>query len=346
VTTVTSTQPGDTATPPRTSNLKRLLTNNTFWIFLVDIVLIAFFTIVSIDNSFLGPSNIRNLMSDSATALLLGVAIAFLLGAGEFDISLGANLILSSVVAGLVAVELAPYGLFVIIAGSLAAAVVTGMVVGFVNGLIVTRLHVNSLIGTLAMMGIVTGVAFIVSSGTDVTGIPPVLQDSVGLNNILGVPLPFLVAILVWAAAWAALKYTRFGLHVVAMGSSRAAADRAGLRTKAKITTLFTICGGIAGVAGFIDITRFAATNIAGHTQDSLSAITAAVIGGTLLAGGVISIVGLLGGVILAVILANGLIVIGVSSYYQLIIVGAILVIAVWLDHLKKGEKSLRLFAR
>ncbi|BDI23487.1 ABC transporter permease [Herbiconiux sp. L3-i23] len=344
--TTTGTRPTETATPPRASTLKRLLTNNTFWIFAVDIVLIAFFWAVSIDNSFLGPSNVRNLMSDSATALLLGVAIAFLLGAGEFDISLGANLILASVVAGLIAVELAPYGLFVIIVGSLGGAIVTGMIIGFINGVIVTRLHVNSLIATLASMGIVTGVAFIVSNGTDVTGIPPVLQDSVGLNNILGIPLPFLISILVWGLAWAALKYTRFGLHVVAMGSSRAAADRAGLRTKTKITTLFTICGGIAGLAGFIDITRFAATNIAGHTQDSLSAITAAVIGGTLLAGGVISIVGLLGGVILAVILANGLIVIGVSSYYQLIIVGAILIVAVWLDHLKKGEKSLKLFAR
>jgi len=346
VSTVTKTRHDETVSTRKPSAIKRLLTNNTFWIFAVDIVLIVFFTIVSIDNSFFGPSNLRNLMSDSATALLLGVAIAFLLGAGEFDISLGANLILSSVVAGRIAVELAPYGLAVIIVGSLAGALVTGMVIGLFNGLIVTRMNVNSLIATLASLGIVTGVAFIVSSGTDVTGIPPVLQDGVGLNTVFGIPLPFLVAIVIWGLAWAALKYTRFGLHVLAMGSSRTAADRAGLRTKAKITTLFTICGGLAGVAGFIDITRFAATNIAGHTQDSLSAITAAVIGGTLLAGGVISILGLLGGVILAVILANGLIVIGVSSYYQLIIVGAILIIAVWLDHFKKGEKSLRLFTR
>jgi ribose transport system permease protein len=149
-----------------------------------------------------------------------------------------------------------------------------------------------------------------------------------------------------WVVALLVLKYTRFGLHLLAMGSSRTAAERAGLKTKTKITVLFVVCGGLAGLAGFLDITRFAATNIAGHTQDSLSAITAAVIGGTLLAGGVISILGLVAGVILAVILANGLVVIGVSSYYQLIVVGIILIIAVWLDQLKKTEKGVKLFVK
>ena len=337
---------GNTALPNKTPPLKRILTNNTFWIFAVDILLIIFFTLVSINHTFLSPANLRNLMSDSATALLLGIAIAFLLGAGEFDISLGANLILSSVVAGLLSVALAPFGLATVIGGALFGAIATGTIIGLLNGLIVTRLNVNSLIATLATLGIVTGIAFIVSNGTDVTGIPQVLQDNFGLKYIVGLPLPFLISLAAWIVALLVLKYTRFGLHILAMGSSRTAADRAGLKTKSKITALFMVCGGLAGVAGFIDITRFAATNIAGHTQDSLSAITAAVIGGTLLAGGVISIVGLIGGVILAVILANGLIVIGVSSYYQLIVVGVILVIAVALDQLKKTEKSVKLFAK
>lgn len=343
--TATSTRGPEDAAPRRPAALRRLLTNNTFWIFAVDLALVVCFTAVSINHTFLGGANLRNLMSDSSTALLLGIAIAFLLGAGEFDISLGANLILSSVVAGVIAVQLAPMGLAVVILGSLGGAVLTGMVIGLLNGLIVTRLKVNSLIATLATLGIVTGTAFIVSDGTDVTGIPQVLQDGFGLKTAFGFPVPFLVALVAWVLAWLVLTYTRFGLHVLALGSSRAAAERAGLRTRVKVAALFVLCGGLAGIAGFIDITRFAATNIAGHTQDSLSAITAAVIGGTLLAGGVISILGLLGGVILAVVLANGLIVVGVSSYYQLIIVGVILIIAVWLDQMKKTEKTFRLFA-
>lgn len=326
--------------------IRRLLTNNTFWIFAIDLILIILFTAISINNTFISGTNLQNLMSDSGEGLLLGIAIAFLLGAGEFDISLGANLILSSVVAALVAIWLAPFGIAIVIIASLLGSIITGILVGLVNGLIVTRLNVNSLIATLAMLGIVTGVAYIVSGGTDVTGAPVALQDDFGVKNVVGIPLPFLVAIVAWGIACVALRYTTFGLHLLAMGSSRPAAERAGLNTHRKIVTLFMVAGALAGIAGFIDITRFAATNIAGHTQDSLSAITAAVIGGTLLAGGVVSMVGLLGGVILAVILANGLVVIGVSSYYQLIVVGVILVIAVSVDQLRKSEKKVKLFAR
>lgn len=327
-------------TVPATSLWKRIVRTNTLWILAVDILLIILFTSLSINHSFISATNLRNLATDSSEALLLGIAIAFLLGAGEFDISLGANLILASVVGGLTAGAIGNE--HAVLAGIVAAAVaiLAGILVGWINGFIVTFLRVNSLIATLAMLGIVTGVAFIVSSGTDVTGIPGGLQDGFGLKQILGVPLPAIVSVIAWLIAWLVLRYTRFGMHLLALGSSRTAAERAGLRTRRKIITLFIIGGALAGMAGFIDITRFGATNIAGHTQDSLAAITAAVIGGTLLMGGVISIPGLLCGVALAVILANGLIVVGLSSYYQLIVVGLVLIIAVWLDTFRRAETA------
>lgn len=344
-TTAATTTAAEPATVRRT-RLQAVVGNNTFWIFVIDALLIVLFTVVSINHTFVSNDNLKNLMLDSGEGLLLGIAIAFLLGSGEFDISLGANLILTSVVAGKVAVALAPAGLAAVIAAAIVTALVCGMVIGLVNGLIVTRLRVNSLIATLAMLGVVTGIAYIISGGTDVTGIPAQLQDDFGIASIGVIPLPFLVAIVAWVIAVFALRYTSFGLHLLAMGSARAAAERAGLNVRRKIVTLFVVGGALAGVAGFIDITRFGATNIAGHTNDSLSAITAAVIGGTLLEGGVVSMVGLLGGVILAVILANGLVVINVSSYYQLIAVGVILVIAVSIDQVRKSEKRPRLSAR
>lgn len=326
---------------------QKVLGNNTFWIFLIDALLIVLFTAVSINHTFISPDNLKNLMLDSSQGLLLGVAIAFLLGAGEFDISLGANLILSSVVAGMLAVAAEPLGLGAVVLVALVGALLCGIVVGLVNGLIVTRLKVNSLIATLAMMGVVSGVAYIVSGGTDVTGLPTELQDDFGIAVFAGLPLPFLLALIAWLFAVFALRYTRFGLHLLAMGSNRPAAERAGLSVKKKVVVLFMVAGGLAGLAGFIDITRFGATNIAGHTNDSLAAITAAVIGGTLLEGGIVSMVGLMGGVILAVILANGLIVINVSSYYQLIVVGLILVVAVWIDQMRRSDGGkLRLLSR
>ena len=328
------------------TRIQRFVGNNAFWLLLIDAVLVVLFTAVSINHTFISQANIKNLMLDSGEGLLLGIAIAFLLGAGEFDISLGSNLILASVVSGMLAQKVASAGIGVVFAVSIAAAIVSGVVVGAVNAFIVTRLKVNSLIATLAMLGVVSGVAYIVSGGTDVVGLPAVLQNDFGVATLLGIPAPFLLAFLAWVIAAIVLRRTAFGLHLLAMGSSRAAAERAGLDTRRKLLLLFMAAGALAGMAGFIDITRFGATNIAGHTEDSLSAITAAVIGGTMLEGGVVSMTGLLGGVVLAVILANGLVVINVSAYYQLIVVGVILVAAVSLDQLRQSGGGPRFRAR
>jgi ribose transport system permease protein len=344
--TVSIAQTGELPGAKQQTRIQRLIGNNAFWLLLVDAALIALFTAVSINRTFISSGNLQNLMLDSGEGLLLGIAIAFLLGAGEFDISLGANLILSSVAGGMLARAVDSAGLAVVFTVSIAGSIACGVLVGAVNGFIVTRLKVNSLIATLAMMGIVSGVAYIVSGGTDIVGLPPALQNDFGVAKVLGLPLPFLLAFIAWALAAIALRHTTFGLHLLAMGSSRPAAERAGLNTRGKLFILFMVAGALAGIAGFVDLTRFGATNIAGHTQDSLSAITAAVIGGTMLAGGVVSMTGLLGGVVLAVILANGLVVINVSAYYQLIVVGVILVAAVWLDQFRQSGSGPRFFAR
>lgn len=340
MTTTSTVTKGQQNTHARPSLVRRLLRTNTLWILAIDVILVVVFTAISINQTFISPANLRNLAADGSQGLLLGIAIAFLLSAGEFDISLGANLILSSVVGAKAAAAIGADS--TVLAGFVAVAVslAVGLGVGLVNGLIVTRLRVNSLIATLAMLGIVTGVAYIVSSGTDVTNIPAGLQDGFGLKTILGVPAPAFVAMVAWLIAWLALRYTSFGVHMLSLGSSRTAAERAGLATRRKVTVLFLLGGALAGLAGFIDITRFGATNIAGHTQDSLAAITAAVIGGTLLTGGVISLAGLLCGVALAVILANGLIVVGLSAYYQLIAVGVVLILAVWLDQFRRTNET------
>lgn len=144
-------------TVPATSLWKRLVRTNTLWILAVDILLILLFTSLSINHSFISATNLRNLATDSSEALLLGLAIAFLLGAGEFDISLGANLILASVVGGLAAGAIGSE--HAVLAGIVAAAVaiLAGILVGWVNGFIVTFLKVNSLIATLAMLGSLPG---------------------------------------------------------------------------------------------------------------------------------------------------------------------------------------------
>jgi ribose transport system permease protein len=314
-----------------------------FWIALVNIALVLTFGVLSKKHAYLTLGNFQNVGLDGAQIALLAAGEALLLGAGMFDISLGATLILSSVIGGKlivavggtsaqVAAGVYPH-LGVAVAVGVVACLLVGALVGLVNGWVVTRLKVNSLIATLAMLGIATGIADLVSGGSDVANLPPDLQSGFGTANFLGlVPYPALASGVLIAVLWWMLAKTRFGLRTLAIGSSRGAALRAGLAVERHERSLFILVGTLAGLAGFLDLTRFATTNISGHTTDALAAISGAVIGGTSLFGGVASIGGAVIGALLAVILQTGLVILNLQAFYQLIIVGVILILAVHFD--------------
>ena len=265
-----------------------------------------------------------------------------MLGAGIFDLSLGANLVLSSVVGAKVMLLFPASGgspAPAIIVG-LAACLATGLLYGLINGLIIAVIGINSLIATLATLGIGTGIADLLTSGTDLGGLPAQIQTDIGLRSFGVVPLPSVVALAAVVVLWAVVRYTRYGLRVQGIGSSRAAAERASLRVRAYLISLTVMAGGLAGIAGFIDLTRFGSTTLAGRPNDALNAVTAAVIGGTLLEGGYISIIGTLWGACLAVILETGLVISGVSAFWQLIVVGFVLLVAVALDRVTVRRRA------
>jgi ribose transport system permease protein len=228
------------------------------------------------------------------------------------------------------------------VAVGLLAAVATGTVFGLVNGLIVTRLRVNSFIATLGTLGIGTGLALVVSGGANVQGIPTSLQDDFGVRSVAGVPLPAIVCSVLVALAWVLFSVTRFGLHTVAIGSSRPAALRAGIDVAPHVQKLFLLVGFFAGICGTIDISRFVTTNLSGHQTDALSAIAGAVIGGTSLFGGRLSIPGAILGALLAVILQTGLVIVGLQPFYQLIAIGTVLIVAVFVRTraIERSEKG------
>jgi ribose transport system permease protein len=341
--------------PERRGRALRLPRKTVFWIAVIDVVLVLGFGLLSKNHAYLTVANFQNVALDAAQIVLLAMGETLLLGAGLFDISLGANLILSSVlggkvmvaVSGTVAQESAGHypHLALGIAAGVATCIAVGALVGAVNGLVVTRLKVNSLIATLAMLGIATGTADLVSHGTDVTNVPTSLQSGFGTVNFLGaIPDPALLTCAVGLVLWWLVARTRVGLHTVAIGSSRVAAVRAGLRVERHECALFILVGAIAGLAGFVDLARFATTNIAGHQIDALSAISGSVIGGTSLFGGVASIGGAVIGALLAVILQTGLVVVNLQSFWQLIVVGIVLILAVHVD--ARRREGVRLFRR
>ena len=320
------------------------------WIALIDGLLILGFGLGSAGHVFWNGSNFTNMGLDSAEVVLLATGSAVLLSAAEIDISLGANVILSSVVGGRVMVSVAGINpdfttyqhLGRGIAVGLLVAIATGAAFGLVNGLIVTQLRVNSFITTLGTLGVGTGLALVISGGANVQGIPSSLQENFGVRSVGGVPLPALVCAVLVGLVWLVFSVTRFGLHTVAIGSSRPAATRAGIDIAPHVLKLFVLVGFFAGICGTIDISRFVTTNLSGHQTDALSAIAGAVIGGTSLFGGRLSIPGAILGALLAVILQTGLVIVGLQPFYQLIAIGTVLILAVFVRTraIERSEKG------
>ena len=346
----TSTSDIDPRFVPRKSLATRLLSSRATWIFLLDLALIALFTALSPNHVFFSWLNFKALMLSGTEALLLALGLALMLGAGKFDLSLGANLVLSSVLGALTMVALTNAGLagdaggtFLVILGGLVVCILGGILMGAVNGALVAYFGINSLIATLGTLGLATGLSLILTkNGLDITGFPTALQAQFGLKTWGFLPLPAIVALLMALLLWAVINYTRFGRHTLAIGSSTLAAERVGLQVKRHVLVLFLISGALAGLAGFVDLAQYQTTVLSGHANDALQAVAAVVIGGTLLEGGRISVIGTIWGVALAVILQNGLVIIGVSSAYQLMAVGGVLILAVGLDRLSAQRRASR----
>lgn len=322
---------------------------SALWVALLCVALVALFSILSPDHAFFSQQTFNNVGLSSAQIVLLCVAQAMLLGAGHIDISQGGMVVLASVVGGKVmlavsgvdpATATASLSLVAVVL-TVVLAVATGAAIGAANGLFVARLRLNSLVVTLATLGIASGLAQLITNGANLSGLPTSLQTGFGIKTVGGwVPLPALVSAAIVAVIWIAFAKTRFGLRTLAIGSNVSAARRAGVPVDWHVVRLFVLSGTVAGVAGVIDLTRFATTDIGGHQNDALAAIAGAVIGGTSLQGGRASVGGAIVGALLAVILQIGLVVLNLSPFYQTIAVGSVLLTAITVDRLLKARSE------
>jgi ribose transport system permease protein len=351
-TTATTPAPGldpDLRAVPRPNIIRRLFASTSTWVLLVDVVLVAVFQVLSPEGAFLSLANVQSLLLGGTEALLLALGIAILMGSGVIDFSIGGNLVLSSVTGALTVQAIAgrpdaaghTHDVGLAIIAGLVVAIGTGIAFGLLNGLIIAYVKINPLIATLGTAGIALGIALVITNGGNVSGLPTELQTSFGLNTIAYIPLPAFVAIVLAILVHLMLRYTRFGMRLLGMGSSRSAADRSGVDTKSMILRLTMMAGAFAGIAGFVDIARFASTSSSGHASDALNAVTAVIIGGTLLEGGRVSILGAIWGTALAIILQQGLIVVGVPGFYQQIAIGAVLVLAVSVDRIRVARQRV-----
>ena len=335
----------------RDSRFVQARRSTTFWIGLAIIAIAVVFGFITPFHSFVKPENLFAIGLNASVIMLLGVGMTFLIGAGHLDLSVGYSLILASVIGAKTMVALGGTALEVqsgaypnlglAISAGVIAAIASGMAIGLLNGLLVTRLRLSSFIVTLATSGVAYGLALILTSAANVAYIPNELQDNFGGAKFERlIPFPLLLALMIGGVFWAVLRKTRFGMRTLAIGSSRDAATRAGVDVNRHTLKLFVMMGVLVGIAAIVDISRNANTNVSGHQTDNLQAIAAVVIGGTSLFGGIASIGGTLLGTLIPVMLANGLVQMAVPPFYQYMLVGVILILAVYFDQRRRERSS------
>ena len=318
------------------------------WIFLLLFGLIVIFSVMR-PQQFGSSYNLTMLAVNAAILLVLSIGQTFVIASAGIDLSVGAVLVFPSVTSAQAMLWLSgtPGGTYgttdggwgVICAG-LAVALVSGAGWGALNGILVAYARIPALIVTLGSLGMALGFAQILTGGVDVRAVPELLVSEIGAGTIAGVPFLVVIAAVVTIVAAIVLHLTRFGLHVFAVGSNAEASRRSGIRLRTRIVQIYVLSGALAGLAAMMSIARFSTTTIGGHAMDNLSTISAVVLGGTSLFGGIGSIAGTVIGVFIPIVLLNGFVILGIPPFWQTVAMGAVLILAVWIDQLKRRARE------
>ncbi len=276
--------------------------------------------------AFLTVQNGINVLRQISINAILAIGVTYVILTGGIDLSLGSVLALT----GVLAATFAHPGTYPLVV-PLAIGILGGVLIGILNGIVITRFRVAPFIVTLGMMTIARGGALIASKGRPVSNLSDAF-NFIGNGNLLGVPIPVLLLAGVFGISYFVLRRTTFGRYVYAVGGNEEAARASGIGTQRVKIAAYAICSGLAGLAGIIQASRITTGQPNAGISYELDAIAAVVIGGTSLSGGVGTITGTLLGALLIGTLNNGLDLLNVSSYYQQVVKGLIIIGAVILD--------------
>jgi ribose/xylose/arabinose/galactoside ABC-type transport system permease subunit len=293
--------------------------------------------VIGIGLSFVSPyfltvSNLMNVLLQAATVSIVAAGLTVVLIAGEIDLSIGSLIGMTGSVAAVLIIKIGyPVAL------GIAAGLLAGVLAGLLNGLATVIFRIPSFIVTLAMLGIAQGAGLLLTNGRPVSGFPT-LYSLIGQAQLASVPVPVIVAIVVYAIIHLALTKTKFGVEVYATGGGRRAAEMAGIRVNRVIIAVFGISGTCGAIAGIVLSSRLDAGNGNFGANNLLDAVAGAVVGGTSLMGGAGSVVGTLGGILIISVIRNGLVLINVQAFWQEVAVGLIIVLAVVINQIARGE--------
>lgn len=292
---------------------------------------------------FLTPNNLVTLATQAVFLLLVSLGQMVVLITGGFDLSVGSNVALTSIVSATVmAAVYGGYEEFTAEAvwSGFFMVLLVGLVVGLVNGIGVAFLKVNAFIVTLASMSIFAGITLVISGGSQISGLPRFFTHEIGSGNIGGFPIPVLMTLPVVIVMLVVLRWTRYGRHLYAIGGNPNAAKVSGIRVRLNLMIAYVICGLLASYAGWLLTARVASGQPLLGGSFALESITAAIIGGAALTGGRGGVGGTLLGVLFVMGLTNGMNLMRMDSNQQSIAIGIVLVIAVVADRLRTNARS------
>ena len=321
-------------------------------IFPVLLALVLFFALLYQDEFFTG-FNIRSILIIAAVTSFIAMGQTFVIIGGGIDLSVGSVLVFSGVAAAEVlksmggtqsledlAAGKAPpeLPLYQVISVGLAVAVLAGAAWGLLNGFLIVKGRIPDLIVTLGTLGAAYGLAQVITGGVDINTTLNLTNEVGNGNAFLGVPWLVVIAVAVAVVMQVVLSATRFGRYTFAVGSNREAGRRVGINVDWHRVKLYVVSGVLAGCGGFFSLALYTTTTIGAHSTDNLVAIAAVIIGGTSLYGGTGTILGTIAGVLVPVVLQNGFVIMGVEPFWQPVAIGVVLVLAVYVDGLRRGK--------
>lgn len=312
------------------SIMRTILSDYGFLVILFVMVTISYI----LEPAFLSPRNLMNVFRQMSITTIIAFGTTFIIIAGMIDLSTGSLAALTGVVGTMVYVATGSVVL------GLAAGLATGAVVGVLSGFLITRFELPPFIVTLAMMTGARGVVLLITGGMPVINIGDFTV--LGQGYLFGIPVPVIIMFAVFIVMSILLKRTKLGRYAYAIGGNQEAAIASGINVVRVKIYLFIIAGICTGLAGVLLMSRINSGQPSAGLMYELDAITAAVVGGTSLSGGVGSMLGTLVGGLVVAILQNILNLTNVSPYWQQILKGVVIVLAVIMDMMTKSKKTVK----
>ncbi|KMV70576.1 ribose ABC transporter permease [Rosenbergiella epipactidis] len=296
--------------------------------FIALLILIA--VVATQSSNFFTLANLFNILQQTSVNAIMAVGMTLVILAAGIDLSVGSLLAFTgALVASLIGHEVNALL-------AVAAALVAGGLIGGVTGIVIAWGKVQAFIATLVMMLLLRGATMVFTDGSPIsTGFSDNSDhfSLIGIGQLLGVPVPVWIMAVVFIAAWYLLNHTRLGRYIYALGGNEAATRLSGINvTRIKIT-VYALCGALAALAGSIEVARLSSAQPTAGTGYELDAIAAVVLGGCSLSGGRGRITGTLIGALILGFLNNGLNLMGVSSYFQMIVKAIVILLAVLADN-------------